>query len=61
MQYKLPHIKPNSWELVLHKYEPEKELIDLIQRMLTYDTKSRLKPIEGLRHRYFEDLPSYIE
>lgn len=61
MQYKLPHIKPNSWELVLHKYEPEKELIDLIQRMLTYDTKSRLKPIEGLRHPYFEDLPSYIE
>ncbi len=53
MQYKLPHIKPNSWELVLHKYEPEKDLIDIIERMLTYDTKSRLKPIEGLKHPYF--------
>ena len=46
-------IKPSSWEQVLYKYEPENELVDIISRMLTYDSKERLKPFEGLKHPYF--------
>jgi serine/threonine protein kinase len=57
--YNFPILKPTPWEAVLHKYEPEKELIDLISRMLTYDTKGRITPLEVLKHPYFWDLPSY--
>lgn len=46
---------------MLRKYEPEKELVDIIARMLTYDVKGRLKPLEGLKHPYFSDLPSLRE
>ena len=45
--------------MILHKYEPEKELVDLISRMLTYDTQGRIKPAEALKHPYFWDLHEY--
>ncbi len=43
-RYNLPYIKPTPWEVILSKYEAEPELIDLISRMLTYDTKGRISP-----------------
>lgn len=52
----MPQIKANSWELVLRKYQPEEELVDLISRMLTYDAKNRLRPLDALKHAYFRDL-----
>ena len=61
INYKIPEIKANTWDLVLGKYEPEEELIDLLDRMLTYNAKGRLEPYEGLTHPYFKDLPTYRE
>jgi glycogen synthase kinase 3 beta len=57
-QYRLPALRPTPWEAVLHKYEPEPQLVDLIGKMLTYDTKVRIHPFDGLRHPYFWDLPA---
>jgi hypothetical protein len=34
----LPKIKSTSWAKILKKYNPEPELIDLIDKILTYDT-----------------------
>lgn len=59
IHYNFPQLKPTPWEAVLHKYEPEPELIALIASMLTYDTKARITPFEALKHPYFWDLPSY--
>ncbi len=50
MRYNLPSIRPTPWEAVLHKYEPEPQLVDLIARILTYDTKARITPFDALRH-----------
>lgn len=61
MEYKLPEIKANPWSLALYKYKPEKELVDLIEKILIYDGKKRLKPFEALTHPYFSDLPEYKE
>lgn len=57
VEYKLPEIKANPWSLVLQKYKPEKELVDLIEKILIYEGKKRLKPFEALTHPYFSDLP----
>lgn len=38
----LPEIKKQSWSRILRKYQPDEDLIDLIEKTLIFDGKSRL-------------------
>ena len=57
----IPKVKGNDWKKVLKRYNPEQLEIDLIKKMLTYDVKERVKPIDALKHDYFADLVSFEE
>ena len=52
---KIPH---TGWQKLLKKYKPDPLLVDLIEKILVYDIKERLNPLEALCHPYFHDLNS---
>lgn len=53
-EFRLPQIKAQAWSKVLKNADPL--LIDLISKVLVYNPKERLKPMEALAHPYFNDL-----
>lgn len=57
----IPKVKGTDWRKILKRYNPEELEIDLIKRMLTYETKERIRPFEALKHAYFSDLVSFQE
>lgn len=40
--YNLPKIPATNWERVFKKYKPEPLLVDLISKILVFDTDKRL-------------------
>lgn len=55
---KLPQLKGHSWKSLLRKYQCTPEFLDLLQKVLTLDRKTRITPAEALLHDYFKDLVS---
>jgi serine/threonine protein kinase len=53
-EFRLPQIKPQAWNKVLKNADPL--VIDLIAKVLVYNPKDRLKPMEAVAHPYFNDL-----
>lgn len=53
-EFRLPQIKAQPWTKVLKNADPL--LIDLISKVLAYNPKERLKPMEAVAHPYFNDL-----
>jgi serine/threonine protein kinase len=42
------------------KHKLDDDGIDLLQQMLRYAPSERITPADALKHRYFEDLHSYL-
>lgn len=55
-ELKLQVIKQQPWRRVLKRYSPAPNLLDLIERTLTYDGKKRITAVEALLHPYFDAL-----
>jgi len=53
-EFRLPQIKAQTWSKVLKNADPL--VIDLISKVLAYNPKERLKPMEAVAHPYFNDL-----
>jgi len=53
-EFRLPQIKAQAWSKVLKNADPL--VIDLISKVLVYNPRDRLKPMEALAHPYFNDL-----
>lgn len=53
-EFRLPQIKAQAWSKVLKNADPL--VIDLISKVLVYNPKERLKPMEAVAHPYFNDL-----
>ena len=54
-EFRLPQIKAQTWAKVL-KNASDPGLLDLISKVLVYNPKERLKPMEAVAHPYFNDL-----
>ena len=54
-EYKFPIIKPYPWNK-LFKGKTDPLAVDFISKILVYDPKKRLKPIEALLHPFFDEL-----
>ena len=46
---------------ILEQYKVEEQFIDLIERILLYDTDLWITPYEALLHPYFKNLSSYTD
>jgi len=53
-EFRLPQIKAQTWAKVLKNADAG--LLDLISKVLVYNPKERLKPMEAVAHSYFNDL-----
>jgi glycogen synthase kinase 3 beta len=54
---KFPNIKPYSWaKLFKNRSNATEEYIDLISKLLVYEPNLRLKPLESLNHKFFDEL-----
>lgn len=53
-EFRLPQIKAQTWSKVLKNADAG--LLDLISKVLVYNPKERLKPMEAVAHPYFNDL-----
>ena len=53
--FKFPQIKPYPWSKVFKSKTPP-EALDFISKVLLYDPKQRLKPMEALLHPFFDEL-----
>ena len=61
INFRDPKVKPGAYPIVdllryVFKQEPDGDLIGLLSRMLEYDPVKRIKPIEALRHPFFNRL-----
>mmetsp|Transcript_26447 Transcript_26447/g.74881 ORF Transcript_26447/g.74881 Transcript_26447/m.74881 type:complete len:348 (-) Transcript_26447:78-1121(-) len=54
-EFKFPQIRAHPWETLFRSGTSE-EGIDLVSRMLAYKPKSRIAPLEALRHPFFDEL-----
>jgi len=54
-EFKFPTIRPTPWNKVF-KPKTDPMAIDLISKVLVYNSKERLKPLEALLHPYFNEL-----
>ncbi|KAH8294391.1 hypothetical protein KR054_011924 [Drosophila jambulina] len=54
-QFKLPQLKPHPWAKVFRIRTPT-EAIDLVSKMLIYSPNSRVSPLMGCAHPFFDDL-----
>lgn len=54
-EFKFPQIKANPWSKVIRS-RSSPDAIDLVSKMLHYNPKKRLKPVEGLTHYFFAEL-----
>jgi serine/threonine protein kinase len=55
-EYKFPIIKTYPWDKVFKNKNMPEEFFDLINGLLCYDPKIRLKPVEALCHPFFDEL-----
>ena len=60
-EFKFPQIKANDWQKVFESSKrPQtqsfKHASDLINKLLKYNPESRLKPLEALKHPFFDEL-----
>ena len=53
--FKFPQIKGTPWVKVFRGKAPP-DAIDLVSRLLRYDPKSRIDPLEALSHPFFHEL-----
>ena len=58
-EIRLPRIKGADLKRILDRYKPEDSELDLIKRILTYDTEARLTPYQAMMHPYFKDMMSF--
>lgn len=49
-EFKFPHIKGNSWAKIFSNKKTPSTAIDMISKILSYDPKSRPKPLVILQH-----------
>lgn len=54
-EFKFPQIKPHPWQKVFRP-RTSPDAIDLVSKMLQYNPRERLKPMEGLAHKFFDEL-----
>ncbi|GLE10108.1 hypothetical protein PINS_up022103 [Pythium insidiosum] len=54
-EFQFPQIKAHSWNKIFRSRTPP-EAIDLLSKMLVYDPKKRLKPLEAAAHPFFDEL-----
>ncbi|XP_017065278.2 putative glycogen synthase kinase-3 homolog [Drosophila eugracilis] len=54
-QFKLPQLKPHPWPKVFRIRTPA-EAIDLVSKMLIYSPNSRVSPLMGCAHPFFDEL-----
>lgn len=52
------HLKPTPWEKLFGKKNKDPLLNDLIDKLLVYDPLARLKPMQALCHKYFDEMRS---
>lgn len=57
-EFKFPTVKAHPWSKIFGERKPPTppEALDLIQKLLQYNPKKRLKPIEALAHPFFDEL-----
>jgi serine/threonine protein kinase len=53
--FKFPQIKPHPWAKVFRNRAPA-DAIDFISKLLRYDPKSRIDPLDALAHPFFNEL-----
>jgi len=53
--FKFPQIKPHPWNKVFRSKAPA-EAVDLVSRLLRYDPRTRMEPLEILTHNFFDEL-----
>jgi serine/threonine protein kinase len=58
--FKFPMFKCFSWKEVFKNKKISKEFIDLLNELLNYDPEKRLKPLDALKHSFFDDLREEI-
>jgi serine/threonine protein kinase len=54
-EFQFPQIKAHSWNKIFRSRTPP-EAIDLLSKMLVYDPKKRLRPLEAAAHPFFDEL-----
>ncbi|TYZ59676.1 hypothetical protein PybrP1_011337 [[Pythium] brassicae (nom. inval.)] len=54
-EFQFPQIKAHSWNKIFRSRTPP-EAIDLLEKMLVYDPKKRVKPLEAAAHPFFDEL-----
>lgn len=55
---KLPQLKGHTWKSMLRKYNCSPEFLNLLEKVLVFDRRVRMRPAEALLHDYFKDLTS---
>nr|CCA25015.1 unnamed protein product [Albugo laibachii Nc14] len=54
-EFQFPQIKAHSWNKIFRPRTPS-EAIDLMSKMLFYDPKRRIHPLEACAHPFFDEL-----
>ncbi|KAG7394291.1 Glycogen synthase kinase-3 beta [Phytophthora boehmeriae] len=54
-EFQFPQIKAHSWSKIFRSRTPP-EAINLLSKMLVYDPKNRVKPLEAAAHPFFDEL-----
>ena len=53
--FKFPQIRPHPWPKVFRNKQPQ-NAIDLVSKMLRYEPKERIDPLDALAHPFFDEL-----
>ena len=53
--FKFPQIRPHPWPKVFRNKQPA-NAIDLVAKMLRYEPKERIDPLDALAHPFFDEL-----
>ena len=53
--FKFPQIRPHPWPKVFRNKQPA-NAIDLVAKMLRYEPKERIDPLDALAHGFFDEL-----
>jgi glycogen synthase kinase 3 beta len=54
-EFRFPQIRANQWNKIFRTKTPD-TAISLIAKLLVYDPKARLQPLDALTHPFFEEL-----
>jgi glycogen synthase kinase 3 beta len=55
-EFKFPQIKPTNMTKLFTRQKAPAEAVSLISGILKYDPDQRLKPMEALAHKFFDEL-----